>query len=101
MAVQAASEPFGLVADVDVVAALRADEAPPMFRSRGIAVFVEGRCTRTDGCMWPGGQGWQTRTLWVVVYPEWVGVDGEVGWAMVDAATGVESGYTYSDPLEP
>lgn len=101
VAVQAASVPLGLVDDVDVVAALRADGASPMFRSRAVPVFVEARCTRTERCVWPGGQDWRTRPLWVVVYPEWVGVDGEVGWVMVDAATGVESGYTYIDPLEP
>ena len=38
--------------------------------------------------------------MWVVVYPDWAGADGDVGWVVVDAATGLRFGYASNDPRQ-
>jgi hypothetical protein len=41
------------------------------------------------------------RPIWVVVYPDWTDAGGDVGWVIVDAVAGLESGYMWAhDPRD-
>ncbi len=83
----------------NVVAQLASINAP-MFRTRAVPIFGLLSCT---GEMQPcrpgpyGGEGDPSRPVWVVVYPDWIGDPGDVGYALVDVV-GIDAGYDLYDP---
>jgi hypothetical protein len=83
-----------------VADALRVDATTPMFMSRALPVFGVIACTGVPDCQpGPGGfPGGPPRTVWVIIYPDWVGADGDPGWVLVDAVAGTDAGYEYVDP---
>jgi hypothetical protein len=75
----------------------------PMLRTRADPVFGTLSCTGVVEPCVPGpyanlGDG--PRPVWVVVYPDHAGTDGDVGWVMIDAVGRLSGGYFVHDPLD-
>ena len=82
------------------VEALRAEASTPMFRTRAVPMYGVIDCTGVPDCQ-PGparGLGEPIRAVWVIIYPDWFGAPGEIGWALVDAHAGPDAGYEYTEP---
>ena len=87
---------------VDVVSGLAGSTGwGPMVRTRAVPILGILRCTGAVEPCKPGpyaNPGDKPRPVWVVVYPERVGPDGDVGWILLDA---VGPGLDFHDPLDP
>ncbi len=79
----------------DAVAAIRAGSPGPMTLGRAVPVFGRMNCQGDPECVpGPGGRpGGQTRTVWVVLYPDCTDPTGnDIGWVVVDAVRGLAIG---------
>ena len=79
-----------------IVAALRDQNG----QRAAVPFFGVLSCTGAiEGCQpGPGGFMGSARTVWVVIYPDWTGRDGDVAWVVVDAITGLDNGTLGHDP---
>ncbi len=69
----------------EVVSHLRPNMGEPMFDGRAVPYFVGVDCHGNPQCSTaalgaPGGR----ESVWVVLYPDCTGPDGDIGWVMVD-----------------
>jgi hypothetical protein len=101
MTFTAVDPPPGVASAAEVVAALRGRTRwGPFLNLPGVPFFGTLRCTGAmEGCQ-PGPAGFMgpARSVWVVIYPDWTGQDGDVGWIVVDARTGLAGGAIGNDP---
>lgn len=76
----------------------------PMVRTRAVPVFGILRCTGAVEQCQPGplaNPGSNPRRVWLVVYPERAGADGDAGWVLVDAVARTGGSAYVHDPLDP
>jgi hypothetical protein len=69
--------------------------------TRAVPVAGVLTCAKTDGCApGPAGRaGERARSVWLILYPEWVGPGGDIAWVIVDAIDGLDQGFQDHDPL--
>jgi hypothetical protein len=74
-------------------------EKMPFFNGPAVPILGLLRCV-APGCQ-PVPDLPVERPVWLVVYPDWTDAGGDVGWVIVDARTGLESGYMFAhDPRD-
>ncbi len=56
------------------------DDVRQMIATRAVPVSGVLACVEISRCQ-PG-------KVWLIYWPDWVGIDGEIGWMYVDAMTG-------------
>ena len=91
-----------MMSAAEVVAALRnGSRSGRVFGPRAIPIYGVLRCTGASACTDAEAAGGTARAAWVVIFPDWVGANGDVGWAIADITTESEFGFSLHDPRAP